>query len=523
MNTTMDSPVLDDRSLVELHLGGDRAAFRRIVERHQALICALTLSACGNLARSEDLAQEVFIAAWKKLPQLREPEKLRPWLCGIARNLTHNAWRSEQRTPTAQADELLPETAVADAADPREHAVGEDEAALMWRALAELPENYREPMVLFYREHQSAAAVAEALEISEGLVRQRLARGRAMLSERMAKLVEETLERSAPTPAFSAAVLLALPIGATPSAIEAAAVAGGGGGAAKTLATAGAIGGAAAKGGLAIKVLASIAALPALINGLTDYLRFRAHFEAPAEGSRREAIVTHMLPQLVTATFIGSLALLFWAPVPSVWKPLAAVPFAAGLVMSAVAERKRRKIANVAKGPAPAFEYRSRAEWLGLPLIHVRAGGPWRGRVTRGWIAVSDGFALGGLFASAPAAVAPIGVGAVAVGLLSVGAVAVGVGALGIMAGGDWVVGGFAAAAQAAKGGLVFAREFAVGKIAVAAHANDAAARAFFGGHAFFRLADAAWRVAIWAAFFGWVPPLMLMGWHLARARMRRS
>src|SRR5262249_9468624 len=57
----------------------------------------LAYSACGNLAGSEDLAQETFIAAWQKLGELREPARLRGWLCGIVRNLAANAIRREQR------------------------------------------------------------------------------------------------------------------------------------------------------------------------------------------------------------------------------------------------------------------------------------------------------------------------------------------------------------------------------------------------------------------------------------------
>jgi RNA polymerase sigma factor (sigma-70 family) len=151
MNLLLDYPSLTDRRLVELHLDGDREAFRQIVERYQAMVCALGLSACGDVGRSEDVAQEVFVAAWRQLPELRDPDKLRGWLAGIARNLVHNAFRRHQRTPLARAEELSPETP-ADMESPREQAIGTDEAALMWNTIEGIPENYREPMVLFYRE-----------------------------------------------------------------------------------------------------------------------------------------------------------------------------------------------------------------------------------------------------------------------------------------------------------------------------------------------------------------------------------
>jgi len=516
MNTILENSETDDRRLIELHLAGDPTAFRRIVERYQGMVCALAYSACGDLARSEDVAQEVFISAWRQLPQLREREKLRGWLGGIVRNLAHNALRRAPRIPAARAEELSAESP-AEAADPRTEAIGADEAALMWGALAGLPGNYREPMVLFYREHRSMAAVAEALEISEETARQRLARGRAMLSERMAKLVEDALGRSAPTPAFAGVVLLALPKALAPLVAEATL---GGGGGAKA---APAIGGvaAAAKGGLALKLLAAFAALPTLMNGLTEYLRFRAHLASPAARDRDEIVRLHLLPQLLNATLLGGMALVLWVPVPGNWKALALVPFALGVVVAARYDQRRRRIAaaDLARTPAPAFEYRSAGGFLGLPWVHVRAGGAWRGRKAAGWVAISDGVAIGGLFASAPLAVAPVGVGGIAVGLLTLGGLALGLAALGVFAGGAWAVGGMALGTQAAQGGLAFAGEFAAGVHAAAAHANDAVAREFFQKHVFFQLSRWAWRVAVWAAFFGWLPPLVLMSWQLRRNR----
>ena len=514
MNTLLLPSTPTDPELIRLHLDGDAAAFRRIVERYQGMVCALAYSACGDVARSEDLAQEVFITAWKQLPQLREPEKLRGWLGGITRNLCHNAFRRAQRTPTADAAELSDETP-ADAADPRDRAIGSDEAALMWSALAGLPENYREPMVLFYREQHSVAAVAEALGISDDAVKQRLARGRALLTERMSKLVEETLERSAPTPAFAGMVLAALPH---------AGIALGAGAASKAVSAAALASSAAAKGGVAIKALAAFAALPALLSGVTDYLRFRAHLATATAGNRHEIIRTHVLPLLINAVLLGGMALVFWVPLPSGWTTFVLIALAAAVVVVAVVQDRQSRPADRQGSAvaAPAFEYRSRSGWLGLPWVHVVAGGPWRKRKAVGWIALSDGRAVGGLFASAPLAFAPVAMGGVAVGLLGLGGLAIGIGTLGVMGAGGWVAGGMAVAAQAAQGGLVFAREFATGVVAVAPHANDAVAREFLQAHLFFRGTALAWRVAVWMAFFGWLPPLLLIGWHLGRARGRK-
>src|ERR1044071_4664940 len=90
MITTDEMNSGSDTELVAESLSGNRDAFGQIVARYQSLICSLAYSATGNLSQSEDLAQETFLTAWKQLSGLREPGKLRSWLCGIARNVTNN-------------------------------------------------------------------------------------------------------------------------------------------------------------------------------------------------------------------------------------------------------------------------------------------------------------------------------------------------------------------------------------------------------------------------------------------------
>src|SRR6266702_6952762 len=109
MKTILPLESVDDAELVALCLGGNRQAFGSIIARYQSLICALAYSACGDRGRSEDLAQDTFVSAWKHLRELNEPAKLKGWLCGIARNLANNTLRREQRTPTALSDPLSAE------------------------------------------------------------------------------------------------------------------------------------------------------------------------------------------------------------------------------------------------------------------------------------------------------------------------------------------------------------------------------------------------------------------------------
>ena len=207
-----------DAELVAGTLDGDPGAFRQIVERYKTLISSIAYSATGNLSRSEDVAQETFITAWSQLGSLREPNKLRGWLCGIVRNRIHRDRRVSHREPVRDADSVervhdLP----APEATPSEHAVQRDEEAILWRSLERIPPLYREPLILFYREHRSVEHVAVALELSEDAVKQRLSRGRKLLQEEVQAFVEDTLRRTAPSQAFSGAVVAMLPLAAGPA------------------------------------------------------------------------------------------------------------------------------------------------------------------------------------------------------------------------------------------------------------------------------------------------------------------
>src|SRR5829696_3245353 len=163
-----------DGELVHAARRGDKRAFVEIVARHQAMVCGIALGILGDFAASEDAGQEAFLTAWRRFHDLREPERLRGWLGQIARNVALGHLRRKR------GHDPLDETIdfADDSPGPDEAAANEEEAALVRDALAKLPETYRLPLILFYREGQSVHAVAEALEIGEDAVKQRLVRGR---------------------------------------------------------------------------------------------------------------------------------------------------------------------------------------------------------------------------------------------------------------------------------------------------------------------------------------------------------
>ncbi|MGA2661599.1 MAG: sigma-70 family RNA polymerase sigma factor, partial [Verrucomicrobiota bacterium] len=170
----------------------------------------------GNVSRSEDLAQETFVSAWKQLAELREPAKLRPWLCSIARFLISKEFRRQGREPDHAAESLeAVDEWVSPEPLPPEQVISDEEKAILWRSLERIPEIYREPLVLFYREHQSIEAVAQDLGLSEDAVKQRLSRGRKLLQEQFLAFVAGALKQTRPGKTFTLGVIAALPLLAT--------------------------------------------------------------------------------------------------------------------------------------------------------------------------------------------------------------------------------------------------------------------------------------------------------------------
>jgi RNA polymerase sigma factor (sigma-70 family) len=204
--------MINEIELINSSLNGDRVSFGKIVRIYQSLICSITYNSIGDLHASEDLAQETFYAAWKNLKGLQDKSKFKYWLCGIARNLTNEYIREKYRNVTPQTQSLdntinIPTSEL----NPRDAAISQEEETILWKSLKDIPEIYRETLVLYYREDQSIKSVAAALDITEDAVKQRLSRGRVMLKEQVSSFVENTLLKSKPSETFAIAIVAALP------------------------------------------------------------------------------------------------------------------------------------------------------------------------------------------------------------------------------------------------------------------------------------------------------------------------
>ncbi len=243
---------------------GDRDAFARLIAASSGVVCAVALAITRDVAASEDVAQDVFLAAWTGLPRLRDPASFLPWIRQVTRNRARNWIRDRVARRNATDD------ALATVPDPRpsteQRLLADEERRAFDDAFAALPEEAREVVTLYYREGASTAQLAQLLGLSEPAVRQRLSRVRAQLREDVLLRLGDTLRKTGPGVALSAAVI-ALTI-AAPGAASAAGIAG------ATGATAG-------KAALATKLLsvaggASLGLFGGLLGvflGLRPYLR----------------------------------------------------------------------------------------------------------------------------------------------------------------------------------------------------------------------------------------------------------
>jgi RNA polymerase sigma factor (sigma-70 family) len=245
--------------LVAAAAGGDRAAFATLVTETSGVVSSIALAIVRDLDVSRDVAQDVFLAAWRDLRKLRNPASFLPWLRQLTRNRAHHVLRThvraKRRLGAGDAEAML-ETLV----DPRPGVTdamiaAEDRTALA-EALSELPDDTREVLTLFYREGQSTAHVAQLLDLDEAAVRKRLSRARATLKASLLERAGRTMETTKLGGSFTKGVMGALPVAAT-TAGPAAAIA-----AAKT----------AIKSGLLVKLALSSGVLAGAAGGIAGVL-----------------------------------------------------------------------------------------------------------------------------------------------------------------------------------------------------------------------------------------------------------
>jgi RNA polymerase sigma-70 factor (ECF subfamily) len=148
------------------------AAFESLVRRNQGLVRGFLRRLAGNAATAEDLAQDTFFAAWRKISSYDGRGSFRGWLCRIAYTQFLQARRSQQASQRRE-DQMMAET------DPSiDERAGADARLDLNRALALLSPEQRAAIALCYGEGMSHSEAADALGLPIGTVKSHVLRGR---------------------------------------------------------------------------------------------------------------------------------------------------------------------------------------------------------------------------------------------------------------------------------------------------------------------------------------------------------
>lgn len=202
--------------------GRDRATFTRLVETYRTTVCSIALAIVRDVPTSEDVAQEVFLAAWRHQGQLRNPRSIGAWLRQTTRNRATDRLRTRHRETSV--DPVTHDAQPDGRTDIERSVLDDEQCRLLDEALDALDADHRETMILYYREEQSVRRVAQLLDCSEVAVKKRLSRARTKMRETVADRLAEAARRTAPGSAFTTAVLACVSVG-VPSTASAATLA----------------------------------------------------------------------------------------------------------------------------------------------------------------------------------------------------------------------------------------------------------------------------------------------------------
>ena len=176
-----------DGDLAALSLAGEQAAFSEVVRRHKQPLHRLVARIIGDDDEALDVVQDAFIAAHGALRSYDPTRPMRAWLSRIAINKARD-WR-RRRAVRRLISAVLPmpdaDLTADDAPSAETVASDRQELACVAAAIARLPSNLRETLVLRTIEGLSQAEVAETLRVSEKAVETRLYRARLKLAQRV--------------------------------------------------------------------------------------------------------------------------------------------------------------------------------------------------------------------------------------------------------------------------------------------------------------------------------------------------
>ncbi len=183
----------NDAELVARVLDGSAAAFRGLVERYQRPVLSVIARMVGDPTLAEDLAQEVFVKAYRKLHTYDPRRKLASWLFKIAHNTTIDHLRRARldtvplETTTADGEDSWETLRASEAEGPERRAEAAQLIAGLEAALGRLRPSYREILLLRFQQGLAYHEIVEVTGLSMGTVKVRLHRARKRLAAELAK------------------------------------------------------------------------------------------------------------------------------------------------------------------------------------------------------------------------------------------------------------------------------------------------------------------------------------------------
>jgi len=178
-------------------IAGETGAFDRFVEYFRPKIFHYSWLMCGHREDAEEVAQETLLKVFESAEQLREPEKVRPWVFRIAKNACLMKRRKSIFAPARELslDEFMPaknqdgnpvRIEIADWSSlPDGKALLSEMRELLEKAIRELPEVYRSVILLRDMEELSTQETAQILDVSDDVVKTRLHRARLAIRQRL--------------------------------------------------------------------------------------------------------------------------------------------------------------------------------------------------------------------------------------------------------------------------------------------------------------------------------------------------
>lgn len=184
-NTEIDLEELATGELVARAQDGDREAFGQLVERFQRLVFQVALRRLRDWSEAQELSQEVFVQAMRKLDQLREPERFGSWLKSIAVRMSIN--RAVRRRYAQPAEPAILDSNCIDKQTPLDVAMSRERGGQLHDGLRQLRRLDRATLEAFYLDGSSLIEMSDRFGAPIGTIKRRLHVARKRLAAAMAE------------------------------------------------------------------------------------------------------------------------------------------------------------------------------------------------------------------------------------------------------------------------------------------------------------------------------------------------